>query len=116
MNPLAKCVRGVKVAKAQQLGCKGTDLKTVAAGAAGVLSQSLLTTLMAGHPIEFVIHTLASCICSINKQLPARRTLVRLTQACASKTDAHQQCKQSLPRLLVITQQGNVFLGVLLLY
>jgi len=109
-------VRGVKVGKAQQLGCKGTDLKTVAAGAAGVLSQSLLTTLMAGHPIEFVIHTLASCICSINKQLPAKHIFVTQIQAWTSKADAHQQCKQSLPRLLVISQQGDVFLGVLLLY
>lgn len=109
-------VRGVRVGKAQQLGCKGTDLKTVAAGAAGVLSQGLLTTLMAGHPIEFVIHTLASRICSINKQLPAKHILIRQIQACTSKADPQQQCKQSLPRLLVITQQGNVFLCVLLLY
>ena len=108
------CLRGVRVGKAQHLGGKGTDLKTTAAGAASVLSQGLLTTLMAGHPVEFV--TLASCICSINKQLPAKHTLVRQTQACTSKADAHQQCEQTLPRLLVITQQGNVFLGVLLLY
>ncbi len=110
------CLWGVRLGKAQQLGGKGANLKTVAARAAGVLSQSLLTTLVAGHPIEFVIHTLASCICSIDKQLPAKEVLVRQTQACTSKADAQQQSKQSLPRLLVITQQGDVFLGVLLWY